>query len=68
MNKVTLYTNKLGYNLFNNQSVFCASKERFKESDLEFTVNEDDIQFFCMDEEMNVALYDIVSFDSVEWK
>jgi hypothetical protein len=67
MKKVTLYTNKQGFDLFNHEIKFCASAERFRETDLEFTVDEDDIEFYCMDEDMNVALYDVFYFDSVEW-
>lgn len=67
LKRITLYTGVIGYNLFKDEINFCASVERFSESDLKLTVNEEDVEFYCMDEEKNVVLYDVVGFDSIEW-
>jgi hypothetical protein len=67
MEKITLYTGREGFSLFEIGEKFCASDVKLSDSDLEFTVNKEDVVFLHRSVNDDCDLYDVVNLDSVEW-
>lgn len=67
MEKITLYTTKLGKELCDEGHIFCGSDKRLFDTDLEFTADEDGVSNLVYSEAFDCWIYDVEYIDSVEW-